>query len=155
VGLAVVIAKLRYLFMALALISLGFSFYVAWWRRPSRRNKLTFAFTAMLVLGAVSYHFFQLWSPSPRPASQVEEALRRRTDLKAVSYHVEGMTCPGCAERIRSALKAIPGIEEVSIQFSSSEAILYQRAAAPVREKSIQSAFEKQGFRARRLGMKK
>ncbi|GIH72210.1 heavy-metal-associated domain-containing protein [Sphaerimonospora thailandensis] len=62
------------------------------------------------------------------------------------TYAVEGMTCGGCANRVRSALTTgIPGVDVIEVDPKAGRVQL--SSAAPVSEEAVQAAVEKSGYR--------
>lgn len=64
--------------------------------------------------------------------------------VSRVSFRVEGMDCPGCAARIAEALRAMPGVRGVHVDFTTS------RAEVACGEESVSALYET----VRRLGYK-
>ncbi|WP_405150421.1 heavy-metal-associated domain-containing protein [Sphaerisporangium sp. NBC_01403] len=62
------------------------------------------------------------------------------------TYAVEGMTCGGCAKRVRTALDdAIPGLDGIDIDPKAGRVQI--TTDVPVSEEAIQAAVEKSGYR--------
>ena len=62
------------------------------------------------------------------------------------TYAVEGMTCGGCAKRVRKAIDtAIPGLESIEIDPKAGRVQI--SAEAPLSEESVQAAVEQSGYR--------
>lgn len=66
--------------------------------------------------------------------------------MKSVTLKVEGMSCNGCAERIRSMVAAQLGVQTAVVSFDEGQArILYDPQA--VDETRLVDAVQKLGFR--------
>ncbi|HOX92267.1 MAG TPA: heavy-metal-associated domain-containing protein [Spirochaetales bacterium] len=58
---------------------------------------------------------------------------------------IEGMSCEHCAMRVKKALEALPGVDQVSVSLASSTAEL---SGAGLDNESIAKAVEKVGYKA-------
>lgn len=66
--------------------------------------------------------------------------------MKSLTIKVEGMSCNGCAERIRSSVAAQPGVRTAVVSFDQGQArVLYDPRA--VDENHLVDAVQKLGFR--------
>ncbi len=66
--------------------------------------------------------------------------------MKSVTLKVEGMSCNGCAERVRSTVAAQPGVQNALVSFDEGQArVLYDPQA--VDETRLVDAVQKLGFR--------
>lgn len=66
--------------------------------------------------------------------------------MKSVTLKVEGMSCNGCAERIRAGVVAQPGVQNANVSFDQGQArVLYDQQATD--ESRLVDAVEKIGFR--------
>lgn len=63
-----------------------------------------------------------------------------RLDYKAVK--IDGMTCPGCAESIKKALEAIPGVEQAEVRIEKGWAEVFMNQNAPVSDEALLLAVE-------------
>ncbi|MEU4408120.1 heavy metal-associated domain-containing protein [Streptosporangium sp. NPDC023963] len=62
------------------------------------------------------------------------------------TYAVQGMTCGGCAKRVRTALNAaIPGLEAIDIDLQAGQVRI--SAPAPVPAETVQAAVETTKYR--------
>ncbi len=65
--------------------------------------------------------------------------------MKSVTLKVEGMSCNGCAERIRTSMAAQPGVKSADVSFAQGQArVLYDQQATD--ENRLVDAVEKLGF---------
>lgn len=66
--------------------------------------------------------------------------------MKSLTMKVEGMSCNGCAERIRSGVAAQPGVQTAVVSFDQGQArVLYDPQA--IDENRLVDAVQKLGFR--------
>lgn len=63
-----------------------------------------------------------------------------RLDYKAVK--IDGMTCPSCAESIKKALEAIPGVEQAEVRIEKGWAEVFMNQNAPVSDEALLLAVE-------------
>jgi copper chaperone CopZ len=57
------------------------------------------------------------------------------------------LTCPSCVAKIERALKALPGVEDVSVQFNSGRIVVeHDPAQAPAAQ--LAAAVKKAGYAA-------
>ncbi len=69
----------------------------------------------------------------------------RTTDLSgAISLPIEGMTCASCVGRIERALKAVPGVEAVSVNLATERASITTKSA--VARAKLVEAIENAGY---------
>ena len=80
---------------------------------------------AVIVLAAGSPWLVHELRTLPRPA-----ALAARADQRVVTIDIGGMTCAGCAAKVKSQLAVLPGV-------SAAEVRLAQRQAYVVCGKSV------------------
>jgi Cu+-exporting ATPase len=74
----------------------------------------------------------------------MDTALSPHTESMDFSFKVGGMTCASCAARVEKALKAVPGVENASLNLATGRATV--RAAAGTAPLSIYAAVEKAGY---------
>src|SRR5262249_41164568 len=65
-----------------------------------------------------------------------------------VVLHIEGMTCVGCAAPLRQALRQVPGVTRVEVNYGRSEAVVTTRLESAVSSDALRRAVEEAGFRA-------
>ncbi|HEX8883465.1 MAG TPA: heavy metal translocating P-type ATPase, partial [Noviherbaspirillum sp.] len=61
-----------------------------------------------------------------------------------LSFKVEGMTCASCVARVEKALKAVPGVESVSVNLATEKATVRATPALPV--DGLSAAVAKAGY---------
>ncbi len=66
--------------------------------------------------------------------------------MKTTIFRIEGMSCDGCANAVKSAIEKEPGVQTVSVSFAERQArVLYDPQAGG--EDRLVAAIEKPGFR--------
>jgi copper chaperone CopZ len=65
-----------------------------------------------------------------------------------VVLHIEGMTCAGCAAPLRLALRQVPGVTRVEVNYGRSEAVVTTGPGSAVPSDALLRAVEEAGFRA-------
>ncbi|MBN9604640.1 MAG: heavy-metal-associated domain-containing protein [Afipia felis] len=73
--------------------------------------------------------------------------VRQDSSLATVTLAIPGMVCEGCAEKIRDALTAIPGIHKVKTKLWQKQ-IQVTFKKETVREQTVVQALGEQGFDA-------
>lgn len=65
-------------------------------------------------------------------------------------FAIEGMTCEGCVETVKSALEAIPGVKSAAVSLKEKKAtVVADEAQVP--SAKIESAVSEAGYKARLL----
>ena len=54
--------------------------------------------------------------------------------MTKVTLNVDGMTCASCVGRVERALKAVPGIEEASVNLATQQALIKAKGTAQAPE---------------------
>jgi Cu+-exporting ATPase len=67
-----------------------------------------------------------------------------RNDIADITFNVDGMTCASCVSRVEKALKAVPGVENASINLATQKATV--RAGQDTSFESLYAAVEKAGY---------
>lgn len=160
-GFAAVLAPYRLYFLALTALLLGFAFWRTY-RKPSGqaeeccetspevrskvdrfRKRLLWVVTgfAILAAGFPTLQAYFLGSDSSAGIVWSEASV-------PVLLEVEGMTCPGCAHNVESALSKVPGVEGSEVRYETGEAIIYTGDPVPTAAALVE-AVEQAGYRAR------
>ena len=61
------------------------------------------------------------------------------------TYHIHGMTCNGCRSHVETTLAKVEGVEEVTVDLASAEAVVESQAHIPIQ--TFQEALQKDGGR--------
>lgn len=143
---------------------LGLGYYMVYFRKercaphsacatPNRKlvrfNKVML-WTATALVGAFvmfpNYVGFVLRSPSP--ASAEVETSR----LVSAEFKIEGMTCQGCSEIIRSALTGVPGVKAAEVDYATKTAVVHYEPGKPVSAERVMKAVKAAGYNATPAG---
>ena len=68
------------------------------------------------------------------------------TNMNRAVFKVEGMTCEGCAATVEKAIRTIPGVLAVEVDYPSGRAVVGTEACCPVPRVEISKALEKAGY---------
>lgn len=63
------------------------------------------------------------------------------------NYVVEGMTCDHCVNAVTGAVRALPGVTEVSVDLASGQVTV--SSDAPVDEDAVRAAVDEAGYALR------
>jgi len=160
-GIATFFETWRPVFVAIALLMLGFSFYLAYVRQPkcadeneaaacaiiTRRRRISAWITAVIVAIFVFYPSYSgLLFPSG-PSSQAS-ALVPKKNRSVLTLDVVGMTCAGCEARARTALRNVQGVFNVDASHEKDEAHITISANDPPTIDALTNALRSAGFKA-------
>ena len=67
--------------------------------------------------------------------------------LRQTVLNIEGMTCEGCAAGVSEAIRSVPGIIRVHVDFQSGRANIQSPACCTFPGEAVRSALEKAGFK--------
>src|SRR5271168_2547362 len=82
----------------------------------------------------------QALSPSPRPPEGQESRLEgRRLDIG-----IAGMTCASCVVRVEKAIRAVPGVQDASVNLASERASI--EAGPTLESAAVAEAVRKAGY---------
>ena len=149
--------------IAAAVILLGAGFYRAYFRAESCKpgsaceavssktrtlNKVMLWAATALVVGFVFFPnyvgsaFGGLGAPIPAATSGAD------AQLVSAEFHIEGMTCGGCADMLRSTLAKLPDIADVGVDYAEKTAVVRYPADKPVPSDRVIEAVRKAGYTA-------
>ena len=63
-------------------------------------------------------------------------------------YSVQGMTCEGCSALVEKAIKDVPSVLSVKVDFDTRRAVVSSEACCPAPTEPIIQAVKKAGYRA-------
>jgi copper chaperone CopZ len=69
------------------------------------------------------------------------------SDMNQAVFTIEGMTCEGCAAIAEQAIRNVPGVLAVEVDYQSKRAVVGTDACCPVPVDEILSALKKAGYR--------
>jgi copper chaperone CopZ len=67
--------------------------------------------------------------------------------VRTTSFTVEGMSCDGCSALVGKAIKDVPGVLSVKVDYEKRRAIVSTEACCPAPVGAILQALEKAGYR--------
>jgi copper chaperone CopZ len=165
--------RLRPFFLLVAAGLLGAGFYLNYFRKEScgpgqacavpnpklgRFNRVML-WVATVVVSAVALFPKYAGLPAasgdaccpPPPASQTEgtTAAVQRPDLGTLAFTVEGMSCEACSVLVQRAVKDVPGIMSVEVDYDRKQVVVSTEACCPVPVEGILRALEKAGYRGK------
>ena len=79
-------------------------------------------------------------------ASILSSSELRAADTKTTTITVKGMHCGGCAKKVAAKLKAVPGVDNVNVDASTSQASLTPQANKVPSPRALWEAVEKAGY---------
>jgi copper chaperone CopZ len=92
--------------------------------------------TLLALLFALFPHWFGLILAAGAPSTQSTA----RDDQQRIVLKVDGMTCEGCATTAQQALRRVPGVTRVHVDYARSEAVVEaDKAGSPGPESLIQA----------------
>ncbi len=96
--------------------------------------------TTLLIATAALYFACDRPASPPAPEANVSGQIQK------VNILVEGMTCEGCASSIKTAVGALPGVEDCAVEFKTGNVVV---AFDPTRvnQEQIYSAISSQGYK--------
>jgi copper chaperone CopZ len=68
------------------------------------------------------------------------------TNMNRAVIRIEGMTCEGCAVGVANAIRKIPSVQAVEVDYERSEAVVGTEVCCPVPEAAILTALEMAGY---------
>jgi copper chaperone CopZ len=68
-------------------------------------------------------------------------------NMNRAVFKVEGMTCEGCSAIAAKAIRAVPGVLAVEVNYEKGEAIVGTEICCPVPTEQILAALEKSGYK--------
>ncbi|MEE9295767.1 MAG: mercuric transporter MerT family protein [Phycisphaerae bacterium] len=149
--------------IAAAVILLGAGFYMAYFRAESCKpgsaceaagrkmrtfNRVTLWAATALVVGFVFFPnyvgsaFGRLGAPIPAATSGAG------AHLVSAEFHIEGMTCAGCADMLRSTLAKLPDVADVGVDYAKKTAVVRYPADKPVPSDRVIEAVRNAGYTA-------
>jgi copper chaperone CopZ len=69
-------------------------------------------------------------------------------NAQQVVLELQGMTCEGCAATVQQALRQVPGVSQVQVNYDRAEAVLYFDPCCAVQPEALIDAVGKAGYTA-------
>jgi len=89
----------------------------------------------------------QRYGVRPEKARTLSEDLREHAALAEREFLIPNMVCEGCAEKIRTALQSVPGVQEVKSKVSQKH-VCVRYEPSKVQDSRLREVLEKAGFSA-------
>jgi copper chaperone CopZ len=159
-GVAGFFEAYRPYFIACAMVMLGVGFYTAYFRRKAcardpacaTTNTKLRAFsriTLWTTTGLVgAFVFFPNYVGYLFAAPTAESALAPDIQLATAKFRIEGMTCEGCASRLRGTLAKIPEVASVEVDYPTKTAVVRYTNDSPRVADQVVVAAKAAGYRA-------
>jgi len=61
-------------------------------------------------------------------------------------FQIEGMTCEGCATTVAQAIRQVPGVVAVDVNYEKGEAVVGVTPSNPIPKEEILAALKKAGY---------
>jgi copper chaperone CopZ len=68
--------------------------------------------------------------------------------VRTTTFSVEGMTCEGCAALVEKAVKDVPGVVSVKVDYDRKRAVVTSEACCPAPTEAVIDALRAAGYRA-------
>ncbi len=72
-------------------------------------------------------------------------------NMNQAVFRIEGMTCEGCATILAEAIKTVPGVPVVKVDYEAGEAVVGTEICCPMAEEEILSAIEQAGYEGEKI----
>lgn len=93
-------------------------------------------------------------SNNPQTAGYVEPSpVSTPQEGKTAVMYVSGLSCPLCVQAIRKEVGAVPGVENIDINYQDEYATLTLNSRKPPTRDQLTKAVEKSGYQLTRLHM--
>ncbi|MCA9250274.1 MAG: cation transporter [Phycisphaerales bacterium] len=159
-GVAGFFETYRPYFIASAIALLGFGFYFVYFRNdhceagsaceaPNLKlktfNQVTLWVATVLVGALVMFpDYVGIVFGSPGQTSATVDGIGLARD----EYHIEGMTCKGCADILRTTLTQLPGVKFTEVDFAAKSAVVQYEPNDPLSPESVIQAVQAAGYQA-------
>lgn len=70
-------------------------------------------------------------------------------DMNRAVIKIDGMTCEGCAALVAAAIRKVPGVLAVEVDYKSGEAVVGTEICCPIPKKEILAALQGAGYEGR------
>lgn len=145
------IAKYRPIFIGITFALIGVSYYFTYGRKraccPGESTKRRWGQEVPLwVITAVAVGLVAFTYTKEHLGSK-EASLESKGDYKIVSFRVEGITCAGCAETIRSTVFEVRDVKAVSVDLRSGEVkVGFKKDLDSVPIQEVLESLKKKGY---------
>lgn len=146
--------KYRPIFMLVTFILIGMAFYFTYRKKNSedaccktKTNRVKKIAPWIITVVAVGLLLFPyLYSSSGKSVSNV----KMEDNMKKLVIEVEGMTCEGCAQAIKSALLKVQGIKMVDVNLEKKESVVgLENDVKDIPVNEILTAIDNAGYKSK------
>jgi copper chaperone CopZ len=96
---------------------------------------------------AVAFLFFPNYLKFFLTGGETKEPATNNPLVRTTAFAVEGMTCEGCAALVVKAVKAVPGVLSVKVDYDRKRAAVTSEACCKTPVDAILQALDKVGYR--------
>lgn len=120
---------------------------------PATKSKVSMMTVNKVVLWgvsalAVAFLFFPQYMKFFMAGGGAGEPAANNSLVRTTTFSVEGMTCEGCSAVVEKAVKDVPGILSVKVDYDRKRAVVTSEACCPAPTEAITRAVEAAGYRA-------
>ena len=122
---------------------------------PSPTSKRRFGMMSLnkvmlwvVTVMAVAFLFFPQYMKFFMSGGGAGERVTDNPLVRTTTYSVQGMTCEGCSALVEKAIKDVPGVLSVKVDFDTKRAVVTSEACCPAPTEPIIQAVQKAGYRA-------
>lgn len=116
---------------------------VRWTDRIRRFNRVAIWPAAVLVVAFAFMPQYLAWIGQPSGGTEVESSMPGAI----TQFRIEGMDCDACAVGVRAALKRLPGVVDVQLEYPSGNGLIRWKEVPPDPEALLKKEVEAMGFR--------
>jgi copper chaperone CopZ len=114
---------------------------------PKRSFFQSKSFLVGVTLFAVVTSAFPLYAGIFFPKTENAAVVSEQSVVKKVEFTVEGMTCTGCENHVKSEISKLPGIVEVTVSYAKGTAVVkFDETKTSI--EAIEKAINSTGYRA-------
>jgi copper chaperone CopZ len=96
---------------------------------------------------AVAFLFFPNYMTFFLTGGGIGEPATNSPLVRTTTFSVKGMTCEGCSVLVEKAIKEVPGVVRVRVDYGRKRAVVSTEACCPAPVEPIVQALEKAGYR--------
>lgn len=97
---------------------------------------------------AVAFLFFPQYMKFFMAGGGAEEPAANSPLVRATTFSVEGMTCEGCSALVGKAVKDVPGVLSVKVDYERKRAVVTSEVCCPAPTEAVIDAIRRAGYRA-------
>ena len=115
---------------------------------PQKRSFLqTKSFLLAVTIFAAVTSTFPLYAHVFYPKTQPAAIVEAQSNVQKVEFSIEGMTCTGCENHVKSEISKLPGIVEVTVSYSKNNAVVtFDKTKTTI--EAIEKAINSTGYKA-------